>query len=194
MPFLSRCAKVKLTEKEISWLERSAQWRSEADKGVLPFLFAPAAEQPTLQVNDWPPVVNKNLVHIESIDVGVIPLVSSHFARGVNAAGDRVRVERESLLAGQAHGDAAGGGREPPGALAFALHQDVAAGGLGAHGAVTPSSCSVPEPTLTSTSYGRHAGRKSCRCVVRARSQRVSSTACFPAATSKVARPSLTLT
>ena len=87
-------------------------------------------------MNDWPPVVTKNLVHIESIDVSVVPLVSSHFARGVNAAGDRVRVERESLLAGQAHGDAAGGGGEPPGALAFALHQGVAAGGLGAHGAV----------------------------------------------------------
>ena len=66
-------------------------------------------------------VVTKNLVHIESIDVGAVPLVSSYFARGVNAAGDRVRVERESLLAGQAQGDAAGGGREPPGALAFAL-------------------------------------------------------------------------
>ena len=120
MPFLSRRTKVKLTEKEISWLERSAQWRSEADKGALPFLCALAAEQPTLQGNDWPPVVTKNLVHIESTDVGAVPLVSSHFAHGVNAAGDRVRVERESLLAGQAHGDAAGGGREPPGALASA--------------------------------------------------------------------------
>jgi hypothetical protein len=55
MPFLSRRAKVKLAEKEFSWLERSAQSRSEADKGALPFLFAPAVEQPTLQANDRPP-------------------------------------------------------------------------------------------------------------------------------------------
>jgi hypothetical protein len=65
MPFLSRRAKVKLTEKEISWLERSTQWRSEADKGALPFLCAPAVEQPTLQVNDRPAAVTKYLVHIE---------------------------------------------------------------------------------------------------------------------------------
>ncbi|MGD0460310.1 MAG: hypothetical protein ABSC21_21500 [Terriglobia bacterium] len=60
MPFLSRRAKVKLTEKEISWPERSAQWRSEVDKGALQFLFAPAVEQPTLQVNDRlpPPMVS----------------------------------------------------------------------------------------------------------------------------------------
>jgi hypothetical protein len=73
MPFLKRRAKVKLTEKESSQLERSAQWRSEADKGARPFLFAPAVEQPTLQVNDRPPAVTKKLIHIESIDVGAAP-------------------------------------------------------------------------------------------------------------------------
>jgi hypothetical protein len=78
MPFLIRRAKVKLTEKESSWLERSAQWRSEADKGAPPLLFAPAVEEPTLQVNNRPPVVTENLVHIESIGGGAAPLLSSH--------------------------------------------------------------------------------------------------------------------
>jgi hypothetical protein len=62
MPFLSRRVKVKLTERESSWLERSAQWRSEADKGALSFLFVPALEQPTLQVNDRPPPAMVNVV------------------------------------------------------------------------------------------------------------------------------------
>jgi len=62
MPFVCRRAKLKFTEKEISWLERSAQSRSEADKSALPFLFAPAVEQPTLQVNDRPPPLMVNVL------------------------------------------------------------------------------------------------------------------------------------
>jgi len=45
---------------------------------VRPLLFAPAVEQPTLQVNDRPPVVTKSPVHMESIDVGAALLLSSH--------------------------------------------------------------------------------------------------------------------
>jgi len=60
-----------------------------------------------------------------------------HLACGVDVSGNGVRVERESRLPGQAHGDVAGSRREPPGAFALAPHQDVAAGGLGAHGSFT---------------------------------------------------------
>jgi len=78
MPLLKRRAKVKLTEKESSQLERSAHWRSESDKGAPPSLFTPALEEPTLQVNNQPTVVTENLVHIESIDGGAVPRLSSH--------------------------------------------------------------------------------------------------------------------